>query len=137
MILFKKVNIKCEKLGPSSGSKKHFYLIRLRCQKEKPSDVKKRFTHYTCSNLKGLGGQEKLSKIDVQMATSHQNPSPERPRLRCLRFCEVLGVGNKLATNRKCQRLWRPSGFRALYFGGVGGRGAVLGRRKRRDFENC
>lgn len=41
-----------------------------------------------------------------------------------------LWFGKKLATNRKCQRLWWPIGFWMLYLEGVGEKGGVLGRER-------
>ena len=34
---------------------------------------KQKFSHYTCGNLKGLGGQENWSKMEVQIAPTSQS----------------------------------------------------------------
>jgi hypothetical protein len=52
------------------------------------------------------------------------------------RMCFFMSfwLGKKSATNLKYQRLWRSIGKKAVGFGGVGGRGGVPGRRKRRGY---
>ena len=52
---------------------------------------KKRFSHYTCCNLRGAGGHDNWGKMEVQMAsTNYQNPSLGSPSSHFLIFCEVL-----------------------------------------------
>ena len=94
---------------------KNDLLIDLWCQSKRPEMFKKRFSHYTCCNLRDLGGHENWSKMEVQMApTSHQHWSLGCPRshfwsfygFRQACFCWCFFVRPKGGPKSWTNQLW-------------------------------
>ena len=90
------------------GLKKHDVLIGFFMPKWESWNGKFFWSHYTCCNLRDLGGQENWSKMEVQMPPKrHQSWSVWRPRCdlwdvdECkLAFFMFLGAGKRRAEQK-------------------------------------